>query len=274
LGANKYIDRVEIDFVTTNAWSKDYSLSVAPDGATDLNADTPWTTIYTRTSVQGNDPRNHELSATSSPALTPSVGRYLRFKSTLHNLSSVSFYELRAFGNDADFNAEECACRTHTLTRAVTVASSVSGANTPANAIDGSTVTRWESLHGVDPQWLYVDLGTTKYIDGVMLDWENASAKNYTISVAVDGATSLSTEAPWTVVHTSPTYSTNPNHRIDMISGLGVLGRYVRMHGTTRMTAYGYSLWNFSVLGSSDLSCGADAGAGDAGIDAGDSEPE
>ncbi|HEX2881974.1 MAG TPA: hypothetical protein VHO25_20790, partial [Polyangiaceae bacterium] len=75
---------------------------------------------------------------------------------------------------------------------------------------------------------------------------------------------------PWTVVHTSPTYSTNPNHRIDTISGLGVLGRYVRMLGTTRMTGYGYSLWNLSAFGSNDVSCEADADAGDAGADAGD----
>jgi hypothetical protein len=97
LGSNKYIDRVQIDFVTTNAWSKDYTLSVASDGATGLNTDTPWTTIYTRTDVLSTDPRNHDITATSSPALTPSVGRYLRFKSTEHN---VTLYELRVFGTN------------------------------------------------------------------------------------------------------------------------------------------------------------------------------
>lgn len=270
LGSNRYIDRVQIDFVTTNAWSKDYTLSIASDGASGLDTDAPWTTIYTHEGVNGTDPRNHDLHANSSPALTPSVGRYLRFKSTLHNLTNVSFYEFRAFGNDANFDAEECACWPKTLARSAAVASSVNGANTAAGAIDNSTSTRWETAHGVDPQWIYVDLGANKYIEEVVLDWESASAKNYTLSVAVDGAASLNTDAPWTVVYTSPTHTTNPNHRIDSISGLGVVGRYVRMHGAVRMTMYGYSLWNFSVLGSSDVSCGADADAGDAGADAGD----
>jgi hypothetical protein len=285
LGSNRYIDRAEIDFVTTNAWSKDYTLSVAPDGATDLNTDAPWTTIYTRTDVQGTDPRNHELSAASSPALTPSIGRYLRFQSTLHNLSGVSLYELRAFGNNATFDAEECACRTQTLVRNAASASSVSGTNSATNAIDGIAGTRWESSHGVDPQWLYVDLGSDMGIDKVILDWESASARNYTISVAPDGicvgngAGCLGTDIPWATVYTSPTIPLTTNHRIDTITNLPGVGRYVRMKGVERNTGYGYSLWNFVVEGTTRIDCdtadaGADAGAGDAGIDAGDSEPE
>jgi hypothetical protein len=120
----------------------------------------------------------------------------------------------------------------------------------------------------VDPQWIYVDLGSNRYIDSVILDWETASAMNYTLSVAVEGAADLNTEAPWTTVHVSPTYSSNPNHRLDTVTGLGAIGRYVRMFGTTRMTAYGYSLWNVHVIGSTDVSCNVDGG--DAGADGGE----
>jgi hypothetical protein len=40
------------------------------------------------------------------------------------------------------------------------------------------------------------------------------------------------------------------------------------MLGTTRMTAYGYSLWDFSVKGA-PLTCNAGDAGTDAGVDAG-----
>jgi hypothetical protein len=141
--------------------------------------------------------------------------------------------------------------------------------NAAANAIDSSVATRWESLHQIDPSWLYVDLGATKSIDGVVLDWESASARQYTISVAADGATGLSTDAPWTNLYTSPTNLPSGNHRLDTIPTLHGVGRYVRMKGLSRTTAYGYSLWDFAVIGTHSLSCVAEGGA-DAGADAGD----
>lgn len=36
---------------------------------------------------------------------------------------------------------------------------------------------------------------------------------------------------------------------IDEIAGLSANARYVRMYGTQRGTAYGYSLWDFNVHG-------------------------
>jgi hypothetical protein len=130
----------------------------------------------------------------------------------------------------------------------------VQGTNTASKAIDSNTGTRWESVHASDPQWIYIDLGATRHISSVKLDWETASAKNYVIQVAPDGATGLSTDTPWTTIHTSQTYTTNPNHRIDEPSVNGV-GRYVRMKGTVRMTAYGYSLWEFHVNGDTNSQC-------------------
>ncbi|HEX2881339.1 MAG TPA: carbohydrate-binding protein, partial [Polyangiaceae bacterium] len=154
-----------------------------------------------------------------------------------------------------------CVCANDVLTRSGAVVSSVQGANTAAGAIDSGAnflTTRWESAHGVDPQWIYFDLGAERFIGAVTLDWENASARTYLIQVAsADSTTStLSTEAPWTTIHTSATYTTNPNHRIDTITGLHGVGRYVRIKGLTRMTAYGYSLWNIAVFGDTNAGCG------------------
>src|SRR5215471_3637857 len=53
-------------------------------------------------------------------------------------------------------------------------ASSVNGTNTAAKAIDGSTTTRWESVQGVDPQWITLDLGSSQSIGEIKLTWEGA----------------------------------------------------------------------------------------------------
>src|SRR5438874_2435586 len=43
-----------------------------------------------------------------------------------------------------------------------------------AKAVDGSASTRWGSAEGVDPQWIYVDLGASFSISKVKLSWEAA----------------------------------------------------------------------------------------------------
>lgn len=140
------------------------------------------------------------------------------------------------------------------------MASSELGGNTASKTLDSNTGTRWESAHGSDPQWVYLDLGADRHISSLSLDWETASAKNYTIQVAPSGTCAgtgsgcLGTSTPWTTIYTSPTHTTNPNHRIDNLTVNGV-GRYVRMYGTTRMTQYGYSLWEFWVNGDTNAAC-------------------
>jgi len=47
--------------------------------------------------------------------------------------------------------------------------SSIENAGLPcASAVDGNLGTRWSSAHGVDPQWIYVDLGQTYTISQVL----------------------------------------------------------------------------------------------------------
>src|SRR5947207_1312967 len=53
-------------------------------------------------------------------------------------------------------------------------ASSLENASFPAsNAVDGNTGTRWSSAFS-DPQWLQIDLGSTKTICQAVLQWEAA----------------------------------------------------------------------------------------------------
>src|SRR5438445_753460 len=57
-------------------------------------------------------------------------------------------------------------------------ASSVTGTNTAALAVDANIGSRWESLYS-DPQWIQIDLGSTQSICQVKLTWETASGKSY-----------------------------------------------------------------------------------------------
>src|SRR5690242_16899130 len=75
-------------------------------------------------------------------------------------------------------------------------ASSSEGAGTPASAaVDGNTGTRWSSAFS-DPQWIQVDLGSSRAICGVSLQWEAAHATAFQIQVSGDGST-------WTSVYST-----------------------------------------------------------------------
>ncbi len=116
-------------------------------------------------------------------------------------------------------------------------ASSVEGAGTPAGAaVDGDNGTRWSSQFA-DPQWIQVDLGAPAQLSRVVLRWETAAAKAYRVELSTDGA-AWSTAA-------STTTGTGGTVTHD-ITGTA---RYVRVYGTQRTTAYGYSLWEFQVYG-------------------------
>src|SRR5258706_474031 len=109
-----------------------------------------------------------------------------------------------------------------------------------AEAFDGSLTTRWASVQGVDPQWIYVDLGASYNISHVKLTWETAYGKSYQIKASPDAAT-------WTTIYTTPP----GDGGVDDLTGLTGSGRYVRMNGPVRGTGYGYSLWEFEVYGTS-----------------------
>jgi beta-glucanase (GH16 family) len=123
-------------------------------------------------------------------------------------------------------------------------ASSVNGTNTASLAFDGNTGTRWESAYS-DPQWISVDLGSNCTVSGAQLNWETAAAKAYSIQVSTDNTN-------WTTVYSESTGTGG----VENISFSPVTARYVRMYGTARTTNYGYSLWEFQVLGTSTGSSG------------------
>ena len=65
-----------------------------------------------------------------------------------------------------------------------------------AEAVDGNVGTRWASVQGVDPQWIYVDLGVTSTIGSVILRWEAAYATAFQIQTSNDAVT-------WTTIYST-----------------------------------------------------------------------
>jgi hypothetical protein len=120
--------------------------------------------------------------------------------------------------------------------RAATASSSESATYAASMAVDGNTGTRWSSAFA-DPQWIRIDLGATANINRVVLNWEAAFGKSFQIQTSNDGAT-------WATVYTTTAGAGGVQSLT--VSGSG---RYVRMYGTARGTAYGYSLWEFEVYG-------------------------
>jgi hypothetical protein len=118
-------------------------------------------------------------------------------------------------------------------------ASSVAQGNLAANAVDGSSATRWESS-AADNQWLCIDLGAPSQIDSVTLSWEAAYASSYEIDVANDTAN-------WTgkAVYQTTTGSGGK----ESIKGLNAVGRYIRILCVKRGTGWGNSLYEFGVYG-------------------------
>jgi endo-1,4-beta-D-glucanase Y len=121
--------------------------------------------------------------------------------------------------------------------KAVTASSTEGAGFEAAKAVDGSTSTRWASAEGHDPEWLRVDLGSAHAISRVRLNWEAAYARAYRVQTSPDGSV-------WTDVYST---STGDGGTDDLT--LSGSGRYVRVYGTARATAYGYSLWEFEVYG-------------------------
>lgn len=123
------------------------------------------------------------------------------------------------------------------LNKPVVVSSTESSSHVAAMAVDGNPATRWSSNYS-DPQWIYVDLGSTQNIARVKITWETAHARDYEIQVSTDASN-------WTTIRTVVNNSTLVND----LTGLSGSGRYVRMYGTARGTMWGYSIFEMEVYG-------------------------
>jgi F5/8 type C domain/Ricin-type beta-trefoil lectin domain len=221
LGSSQSICGVTLNWET--AYAKAFQIQVSTDN-------TNWTTIYSTTSGTGGLQNLTGLSGT---------GRYIRMYGTARATQyGYSLWEFQVFTSGTGGGGTTCGTANVALNQPTTASSLENAGFTAAAATDGNTGTRWSSAFS-DPQWLDVDLGSTKSICKVTLDWETAYATAFQIQVSPDNTN-------WTTIY-STTTGTGGNQTLN-VSGSG---RYIRMYGTARATQYGYSLWEFQVNASS-----------------------
>ncbi len=212
LGSRANLSQVSLNWEA--AYASAFQIQVSDNAST-------WTSVYSTTTGTGG---TQTLSVSGS-------GRYVRLLGTAR--ATPYGYSLWEFQITGEFVA--AGCGTNVALNKPAAASSTENAGTPASAaVDGNTSTRWSSAFS-DPQWLQVDLGATTTICQVVLTWEPAYATAFQIQVSNDAAT-------WTTIY-STTAGTGGTQTLSVTGS----GRYVRMNGTARATAYGYSLWEFGV---------------------------
>jgi hypothetical protein len=206
------------------AYASAFTIQTSTDGST-------WTNITPTTAGQVGV---QTLTVTGS-------GRYVRMNGTARATGyGYSLWEFQVYSPDTTPPA--CGTTNVALNKNYLASSSENGVGTDApNAFDGNPNTRWSSAFS-DPQWIQADLGSTQAICKVVLNWEAAYARAFSIQTSTDGTT-------WTSIY-STTTGTGGVQTLT-VSGSG---RYVRMLGTVRATAYGYSLWEFEVYASGSTS--------------------
>ncbi|MFY0255514.1 Ig-like domain-containing protein [Chitinophaga sp. 30R24] len=166
----------------------------------------------------------------------------------LTTISQAFTFSGDAPANDASFYIDEVYYTTQlnestptstnlALNKPVTV-TSVEAVGTPGtSAVDGNLTTRWSSAFS-DPQSITVDLGATYNINEVKVTWEAAAGKNYEVQISAD-------QSNWTTLKSV----TNNTTLVNDHTGLSGAGRYLRIYGTSRVTAYGYSIYELEAYG-------------------------
>ncbi len=222
LGATATISQVVLSWEA--AYGKAYQLQTSADGTT-------WTTVYATTTATGG---TETLNVTGT-------GRYVRMNGTQRATGyGYSLWEFQVFTGTSGDNGPVLLSYGKPATASSFQDDGNCSGCTPAKAFDANAATRWATSATTgwsDPAWIAVDLGASATVSKVVLQWDPAFASAYQIQTSPDGAN-------WTTIY-STTTSTGFKQTLD-VSGTG---RYVRMYGTARGTAYGYSLWGFDVYG-------------------------
>ncbi len=111
-------------------------------------------------------------------------------------------------------------------------------------AIDNNADTRWESLSS-DPQEIIVNLGAVYSVKEIAAVWENAAAKDYTVQTSTDGQNYVTA-----AIIKDQSEVANRYDRIVLTDA--VEARFIKIHGTARVTGYGHSIWEIAVYGADE----------------------
>ena len=255
-GTTVFPGEVQVDYVRVY----DYVASAVPDVPTGLSATAGGTQVaLSWSTAAGATNYNVKCSTTNGGPYTTIASTAATSYTNTGLANGTTYYyvvsAVNTFGESS--NSVQISATTTVpsanlaLNKPVTVSSVENAGLSGTNAVDGNTGTRWSSAFS-DPQWIYVDLQATFNINRVKLNWEAAYGKSYQIQVS-------SNALDWTTIYSTTTSAGG----IQDLTGLSGTGRYVRMYGTVRSGAYGYSLYEFEVYGSVAVPTGLTATAGD-----------
>ena len=135
------------------------------------------------------------------------------------------------------------------LGKAATASSVDDPANQAGNATDGDAGSRWSSAFE-DDQWIRVDLGSSVPFDRVVITWEQAYAKTYTVQVSDDGDTWTDAASVDNTAVPLP-FRSGGAASLQSVDFEARTARYLRVYCRTRATSWGASMWALSVLDSS-----------------------
>jgi F5/8 type C domain-containing protein len=215
LGSTQTISQVTLNWEA--AFASAFTIQTSTNG-------TSWTNITPTTAGKVGV---QTLTVTGS-------GRYVRMNGTARATAyGYSVFEFQVYGGTTD-QPTACGTTNSAQGKTATASSAENAANAAGMAVDGNAGTRWSSTFS-DPQSLTVDLGTAQPICRIGLNWEAAFASAFTIQTSTDG-TNFTNITPVTAGKLGA-------QTLDVTGN----GRYVRMNGTARATAYGYSLWEFQI---------------------------
>lgn len=204
-------------------------------------------TLHTPDDTRWTVTRDGESVAVTQPLRLPKAGKY-KVAATSASLSARAEMEVVATPPLPVLS----------LGGAVMASSAENAGTMPSGLNDGNTSTRWGSAHN-DDEWVVVDLGEDCFISRVSILWEAAYASHYKLQVAPDGCSlvsvpvnyagqsssvSVPAESVWTDV--ADVRISAAGERSDRINASG---RYLRMKGLERATAYGYSIYELTACG-------------------------
>ncbi|MFJ3306816.1 discoidin domain-containing protein [Streptomyces sp. NPDC086549] len=172
LDSSVSFDRVVITW--EQAYAQTYTVQVSDNG-------TDWTDVRSVDNTAAPLPF-HTAGAASlqSAGFTAATARYVRvFCRTRATSWGSSLWSLSVVDSTSP--------GTDLALRRTATASSESDGTRAGHAVDGNADTRWSSAYE-DNQWIQVDLGSSVRFDRVLLLWEQAYARTYTIQVSDNGS--------------------------------------------------------------------------------------
>ena len=247
LGSTATIGSVKLTWEAAYATAFQIQTSAAAGG--------PWTNIYSTTTGTGGV---QTINVSGS-------GRYVRMNGTARATQwGYSLWEFEVYGTGGPTPGPTTpGAPTLTPTRTPTNPTSGSctttsnialnhpayawywdnGGGAPLYAVDGNATTRYSHLwypSGPATGWWYVDLGSTAAtVTGINITWETAVASAFNLQTSNDTIN-------WTTIQN---VTGNANLTTNYTFSPAKVGRYVRINLLTKGSAYGYSFYEFQVIG-------------------------